>query len=313
MTAAPFGARLVGDAMAARGPLCVGIDPHPQLLADGGCRTARPGSRRSRPPRSKRWPVRSPSSSRSRPSSRCTAARGIAVLEQVVAESQRAGALVLLDVKRGDIGSTMDAYARAYLADGAPLAADAITVSPYLGFGSLGPAVDLALSSGRGLFVLGVTSNPEAPQVQYATTGSGRLVAQTVVDEVAALNAGMTPLGSIGLVVGATVGATPIDLSAANGPFLAPGLGAQGGTAAGLRAVFGDNLPAVLPSSSGRLSRPALMWPPCGRPRCGSATSSQPCWAELPGGLVSEASVARSPGFRVRRAVLTSRRPAQHL
>ena len=252
MTAAPFGARLV-DAMAARGPLCVGIDPHPQLLADWGLPDSPAGlasfAATAVEALAGEVAVVKPQSA----FFEVYGSAGIAVLEQVVAESQRAGALVLLDVKRGDIGSTMDAYARAYLADGAPLAADAITVSPYLGFGSLGPAVDLALSSGRGLFVLGVTSNPEAPQVQYATTGSGRLVAQTVVDEVAALNAGMTPLGSVGLVVGATVGATPIDLSAANGPFLAPGLGAQGGTAAGLRAVFGDNLPAVLPSSSREL------------------------------------------------------------
>ncbi len=157
---------------------------------------------------------------------------------------------MLLDVKRGDIGSTMDAYARAYLADKAPLASDAITVSPYLGFGSLRPALELAAATGRGVFVLGVTSNPEAPQVQYASGADGRLVAQTMVDQVAALNAGATPLGSFGLVVGATVGDNPVDLSAVNGPLLAPGLGAQGGTAAGLRAVFGGTLRGVLPSSS---------------------------------------------------------------
>ncbi len=62
--------------------------------------------------------------------------------------------MALLDVKRGDIGSTMDAYAAAYLSDGSPLAADAITLSPYLGFGSLRGAIDLAREQGRGVYVL---------------------------------------------------------------------------------------------------------------------------------------------------------------
>ena len=157
---------------------------------------------------------------------------------------------MLLDVKRGDIGSTMAAYAQAYLADGSPLAADAVTVSPYLGFGSLQPALDLAAGNGGGVFVLALTSNPEGPQVQHAVGTDGRLVAQAVADAVAALNADALPLGSVGLVVGATVGATGVDLSQVNGPLLAPGIGAQGATADDLRTVFGDSLGAVLPSSS---------------------------------------------------------------
>jgi orotidine-5'-phosphate decarboxylase len=237
-------------AMADRGPLCVGIDPHPQLLrawglpeTAGGLETfamtaaeAVAGTVAVVKPQSAFFEV--------------FGSAGIAVLERVIAACSGAGALVLLDVKRGDIGSTMDAYARAYLADGSALAVDAITVSPYLGFGSLTPALDLAAATGRGVFVLGVTSNPEGPQVQYATGTDGRLVAQTVVDAVAERNVGVTPLGSVGLVVGATVGNTPVDLSAANGPFLAPGLGAQGGTVDDLRAVFGAALSAVLPASS---------------------------------------------------------------
>jgi orotidine-5'-phosphate decarboxylase len=87
-------------------------------------------------------------------------ARGVAVLERVLVAVRDAGALVLLDVKRGDIGSTMAAYAAAYLSDGAPLAADAITVSPYLGVGALDPAFELAGRTGRGVFVLALTSNP---------------------------------------------------------------------------------------------------------------------------------------------------------
>ncbi len=94
--------------------------------------------------------------------------RGIAVLERVVAESRAAGALVLLDVKRGDIGSTSQAYADAYLDPAAPLACDAVTLSPYLGFGSLDPFVDTARRHGAGLFVLALTSNKEGPEVQHA-------------------------------------------------------------------------------------------------------------------------------------------------
>jgi orotidine-5'-phosphate decarboxylase len=157
---------------------------------------------------------------------------------------------VLLDVKRGDIGSTMAAYAQAYLGEGSPLAADAVTVSPYLGFGSLDPALDLAEKNGRGVIVLALTSNKEGPQVQRARDENGVSVAQTIVDEAAARNAGANPLGPVGLVIGATVGRTELDLSKLNGMILAPGFGAQGAGVADLRTVFGENLQHVLPTSS---------------------------------------------------------------
>jgi orotidine-5'-phosphate decarboxylase len=144
----------------------------------------------------------------------------------------------------------MAAYASAYLDPASSLCADAITLSPYLGVGSLRPAFDMAAAHGGGVFVLALTSNPEGPTVQHAVTADGRTVAQTVIDEISQLNAGADPLGSIGLVVGATIGDTGHDLSKVNGPLLAPGLGAQGATPAGLRAVFGDSLPNVLPSYS---------------------------------------------------------------
>ena len=266
MAAEPFGARLVA-ATAARGHLCVGIDPHPGLLAAWGL-DAGPGGLEKFAlgvvealgaevavvkPQSAFYEV--------------YGSAGIAVLERVIRDAREAGALVLLDAKRGDIGSTMEAYAQAYLTDGAPLAADALTVSPYLGFGSLRPAVDAALVSGRGLFVLGLTSNPEGPQVQHASGTDGRLVAQAVADAAAALNAGAEPLGSIGLVVGATIGSSAVDLSGVNGPFLAPGLGAQGGTAAGLREVFGDDLGGCCRPAAARCSPPDPAPPVCGT-RC---------------------------------------------
>ena len=180
--------------------------------------------------------------------------RGVAVLERVIATARDAGALVLLDVKRGDIGSTSEAYADAYLDPASPIAADAITVSPFLGFGSLDPFVDAARKHDAGLFVLARTSNKEAPEVQAARTDDGVSVTGTILDHLRALNAGAEPLGSFGAVVGATIGDTGEDF-AFNGPILAPGYGAQGGTAADLPRIFGAALSAVLPSSSRELLR----------------------------------------------------------
>jgi orotidine-5'-phosphate decarboxylase len=176
-------------------------------------------------------------------------AAGVAVLERTIADIRSAGALSLLDVKRGDIGSTMDAYAAAYLTDGSPVAADAVTLSPFLGFGSLDGAIATATSGGRGVYVLALTSNSEAKAVQQAVAADGRTVGQLIVDEAAARNLG-EDFGAVGIVVGATIGATGIDFSRLNGPILAPGIGAQGATAADLQTVFGAALPLVLPSSS---------------------------------------------------------------
>ena len=245
----PFGARLVA-AIDERGPLCVGIDPHPGLLQAWGLPTTVAGLERFALTVVE---ALGPTVAVLKPQSaffEAYGSAGIAVLERVLAETKQAGALALLDGKRGDIGSTMSAYAAAYLTDRSPLAADALTVSPYLGFGSLTPAVDVALAEGRGLFVLALTSNPEGRAVQHAVDADQKTVAQAIVDQVGALNAGDDPIGSIGLVVGATVGHTGLDLSSVNGPLLAPGLGAQGASAADLRLVFGDAHGALLPTTS---------------------------------------------------------------
>lgn len=244
-----FGSRLY-RAVRERGPLCVGIDPHPGLLARWGLSDDPEGlarfSRTVVEALGDRVAVVKPQSA----FFERFGARGLAVLESTIRQLRDAGALVLLDVKRGDIGSTVAAYADAYLDPSSPLYADAITASPYLGVGALAPMFDLAGRNGGGVFVLALTSNPEGPAVQRARCADGRTVAQTVIDEISQLNTGVEPLGSFGLVVGATVGATGHDLSRVNGPLLAPGLGAQGGRAADLRTVFGENLAAVLPSYS---------------------------------------------------------------
>jgi orotidine-5'-phosphate decarboxylase len=244
-----FGSRLL-TAMEARGPVCVGIDPHPSLLSAWGLPVDASGlaqfSRTVVEAIADRVPVAKPQSA----FFERFGASGIAVLESIIRQLKDAGTLVLLDVKRGDIGSTAAAYADAYLDPASPLCADAITVSPYLGFGSLAPVIEKAASTGAGVFVLALTSNPEGRTVQHARTPDGRTVAQLIIDEVAQVNAGVTPLGDIGVVVGATIGETGHDLSRLNGPVLAPGMGAQGGGPADLRAVFGDGLTAVLPSYS---------------------------------------------------------------
>ncbi len=249
-----FGARL-DAALDERGSLCVGIDPHPALLQAWGLPDDVGGLERFARTCAE---VFGPNVAVVKPQSaffETYGSAGIAVLERTIAGCRDAGALVVLDVKRGDIGATMAGYARAYLDPAAPLAVDAITVSPYLGVGSLQPAFDLAQRHGRGLFVLARTSNPEGFQVQHATVPDGRTVAQTVIDEVAERNADSVPLGSLGVVVGATIAPSPVRLDTLNGPFLVPGIGAQGGDAADVRRIFGAVLRAVVPSVSREVLR----------------------------------------------------------
>jgi orotidine-5'-phosphate decarboxylase len=255
-----FGARL-RLAMDEFGPICAGIDPHPALLAHWGldetaqgletfamtCVEAFAGTVAVVKPQSAFFER--------------LGSAGVAVLERTLTGLREAGTLSLVDVKRGDIGSTMTAYAQAYLGADSTLRADAITVSPFLGFGSLRPALDLARENGRGLFVLALTSNPEGAQVQHAVR-DGRTVASGIVDGVTYENAPQRRagvLGSVGLVVGATVGDAVhrlgLDLSAANAPLLAPGVGAQGATADDLAAVFGAALGNVLAASSREILR----------------------------------------------------------
>ncbi|MFF3847363.1 orotidine-5'-phosphate decarboxylase [Streptomyces sp. NPDC002328] len=252
MTLEPFGARL-RRAMDERGPLCVGIDPHASLLAEWGLNDDVAGlerfSRTVVEAMADRVAVLKPQSA----FFERFGSRGIAVLERSVEEARAAGALVVMDAKRGDIGSTMAAYAETFLRKDAPLFSDALTVSPYLGYGSLSPAVALARESGAGLFVLALTSNPEGGEVQHAVRvddHAGRNVGATMLAHLAAENAGEEPLGSFGAVVGATLGdLSTYDLDV-NGPLLAPGIGAQGATPADLPRVFGAAVRNVVPNVS---------------------------------------------------------------
>jgi orotidine-5'-phosphate decarboxylase len=250
-----FGARL-RVAMDEHGPLCAGIDPHPGLLAHWGLQESVQGLERFAMTCVQAFAgtvavVKPQSAFFERFGS-----AGVAVLERTLTGLRESGTLSILDVKRGDIGSTMAAYAAAYLGPDSPLRADAITVSPFLGFESLRPALDLARAGGRGVFVLTLTSNPEGAQVQHAIS-AGRTVAARIVDGVRrqnALDSAAGLLGSVGMVIGATVGEgvqrLGLDLAAANAPLLAPGVGAQGATAGDLAKVFGPALGNVLAASS---------------------------------------------------------------
>ncbi len=244
-----FGARLAAAA-AERGALCLGIDPHPELLAAWGlpadvgglnafcdvCVEAFAGFAVVKPQVAffERY-----------------GAAGYAVLETVIAELRDAGVLVLADAKRGDIDTTMAAYAAAWAGE-STLACDAVTASPYLGFESLRPLLDTAAAHGRGVFVLAATSNPEGASVQRATIG-GRSVAQSIVDSAAAENRG-AGAGSVGVVVGATLTEVP-DLSALGGPVLMPGVGAQGGRPESLRGLGGAPPGMLIPAVSREVLR----------------------------------------------------------
>ena len=242
-----FGSR-ARAAMDVYGPACVGIDPHAALLDDwqlpdsvegleefaATCVEAFAGQVGFVKPQSAFFER--------------FGSRGVAVLERTIQDLRHTGTLVILDVKRGDIGSTAAAYAQAYLDEQSPMCADAVTVSPYLGFGSLEPFFDVAARNDGGVFVLALTSNPEGPEVQRAVH-DGATVAGRILSELKALNGQQAPMGPFGAVVGATIGSTEEDL-AINGPLLAPGLGAQGGTVDDVVRLFGAVADHVLPSTS---------------------------------------------------------------
>jgi orotidine-5'-phosphate decarboxylase len=248
-----YGERL-RTAVARYGPLCVGIDPHPGVLDRWDLPRDAYGlescARTMIEAVAGRVAIVKPQSA----FFEAYGSAGIAVLELLISDAREAGVLVLLDVKRGDIGSTMDAYTAAYLTDGSPLAVDAMTASPFLGPGSLDGAIAQAERSGRGVYVLAATSNPEGVTVQQATSPEGGTISQAMIDFAAGHNADAATRGewgSVGVVVGATIDpGTGLDFGALSGSILAPGLGAQGGTADDLRKIFGDAYPLVIPSNS---------------------------------------------------------------
>jgi len=251
---ADFGARLA-TVFADRGHLCLGIDPHAFLLDAWGLPDTAHGVRE--------FSLRAVDAAASvigiiKPQVAFFerhGSAGYAVLEEVLAAARAAGLLVIADAKRGDVGSTVAAYAESWLTPGGPLEADAMTISAYQGVGSISEPIALARSHGKGLFVLAATSNPEAFATQTAVISRGEFAASTVaagiVGEVHELDAVSTGgLGAIGVVIGATVNLDDYGIDAASlaqTPILAPGFGEQGAQLSELSRLYGavsDNVVA---------------------------------------------------------------------
>lgn len=242
-------------ALAQHGPLCVGIDPHAALLDSWGLDQGAPGVRE--------FGLRAVEAAVGRAAAvkpqvsffERFGSAGFAALEEVIRSARAAGLLVIADAKRGDIGTTMDAYAAAWFTPGSPLEADALTVSPYLGVGVLEGTFDLAARHAKGTFVLVATSNPDAAPVQRARDAEGRTVSASVLADVSARNAAETNAGewgSNGFVVGATVDWSEAGIApfAPAAPILGPGFGVQGAGPAQLRSRYGEAAPQVFASES---------------------------------------------------------------
>jgi orotidine-5'-phosphate decarboxylase len=246
------------------GQLCVGIDPHSELLEEHGLAQNSEGlynfSMQMLEGLAGTIGMVKPQVS----FFERFGSQGFAVLEKVLYEANKAGFLVIADAKRGDIGTTMAAYSAAWLEKDAPFICDALTVSPYLGVGSLLPAVTAAVERGKGLFVLSATSNPEALGLQSASS-NGVSLAKSVADEVRVINQqsaqSAVRFGSVGLVLGATVDLTSLGVSSVNKdldlhktPILAPGFGAQGAKLNEAKTIFTKDSDSVIYS----ISRSAL-------------------------------------------------------
>lgn len=249
---APGFAARVAAAVAVTGPLCVGIDPSPSLVGQWGLDDDEAGL--------ETFGLRVIEALAGvvavvKPQVAFFERHGSAgyrALEAVVAAARAAGLLVVADAKRGDIGSTAEAYAAAWLDPASPLAADAVTAVAYLGMGALEPLVARASATGRGVIVVARSSNPEGAEVQTATTADGTALGDSVLAAIAAANAsGRYRPGTLGAVVGATLEPSAFDLSTVGGVLLLPGVGAQGATPSSVaRLVAGCTPGTVLPSSS---------------------------------------------------------------
>jgi orotidine-5'-phosphate decarboxylase len=249
-----FGSRL-RRVFSNSGRLCVGIDPHAGLLSAWGLPDSAAGAREFglrvvEAVAGRAGIVKPQIAFFERHGS-----AGYSALEDVLAAARAAGLLVIADVKRGDLGTSVDAYGEAWLTPGSTLEADAMTAVAYQGLGSLEGVLDRADRAGKGVFVLAATSNPEAYATQTAVRSDGLSIAAGVVADVAARNAasGADGLGSVGVVVGATVARADFgitDASLAGTPILAPGFGHQGARIAQLPELFGSAAQNVLVSAS---------------------------------------------------------------
>jgi orotidine-5'-phosphate decarboxylase len=232
-----FGERLE-KVFAEKGQLCIGIDPSASQLASWGLSDSAQGAKEFsleilRAAKDAVGIVKPQVAFFEQYGS-----AGIYALEEVLREANNLGFLVIADAKRGDIGSTMDGYAKAWLSKEAPFMADALTLSPYLGIDSLQDTVTTATSASKAVFVLAATSNPEAASLQTATA-NGESIAGSICRFAYSKN--MAGLGSVGVVVGATLSLEDRGIDASllsNTPILMPGFGQQGAELSGVRKRF---------------------------------------------------------------------------
>ena len=180
---------------------------------------------------------------------------GLEVLCHVIHLIKQSGAVCILDCKKGDIGSTMAAYAEATLSEQAAFQVDAITVTPYLGFNTLQPAFLKAHSTGKMVFVVVRSSNPEGLEIQTAKLNEGCTVSEALADRIYMENSTVLKQKVIGAVVGATL--DPKDLNnqrlinnLKDSWILAPGIGAQGASISSLKNLFGTQVKNVIPPAS---------------------------------------------------------------
>lgn len=251
-----FGAR-IRDVLSHESRLCVGIDPHSALLAQWELPDTADGAERFG-----REVVAAAHEAGARIVKPQVAfyerfgSVGYIGLERVLADAREAGLIVIGDAKRGDIDSTQDAYAQAWLTPGSPLEVDAITLSPYLGVAALRGTLSLADKHGKGTFTLVATSNPGADRFQTAQLrGAGVSVASDVIAEVSAFARTTSDAlwSSHGFVIGATVDVTQYGFNETLdpvAPILAPGFGHQGADAADRERIFGAFAPSVIVTES---------------------------------------------------------------
>jgi orotidine-5'-phosphate decarboxylase len=246
-----FADRLIRRVRALGHPLCVGIDPHLELLP----RTFRHGGMAAGDLATARAVESFCLALLARVAGRVAAVKpqsacferlgpaGIAVLARVMDEARRAGLLVILDAKRSDIGSTAASYASAYLAADAPMRADALTVSPYLGLDSLEPFFAAAHAGAAGVFVLLRTSNPGAVDLQDLVVRERpvyRRLADLLQPLALKLRGPSSEWSGLGVVVGATwpEESRRVREWLPGSLFLVPGFGAQGASASDAVAGF---------------------------------------------------------------------------
>ena len=250
---------LLGGADAPASRLCVGIDPHPGTLHSWGLPDTAIGVREFA----------------SQLVDTCLehdirvvkpqvalferlGVAGMSTLAELIQSARERGARVIADAKRGDIGSTMAGYAEAWLAPGGDFESDGLTVSPYLGTGSLEPAMAAAAEHHKTVFVLAATSNPEADALQSATTSSGVSVAQSVLNDLQQRSQLADAVPALGAVIGATVNLAERGVELGSDwslPILAPGFGHQGARLADIRDIFGAHSALVIPTVSRSVAR----------------------------------------------------------